>query len=88
MLNVVVPSLPFNETPNTMQRILTEGEGSVRLTSLYKLVMISYFFAVFFNKTSFLNMEVNRTESFPLLRFLWTISYYLRLTKDTRQFEI
>jgi len=54
------------------QGILPEGERSVQFTSLYQLVQISAFYTkatlFFFMKTTYLNVEVNCTESSPLVR--------------------
>ncbi len=48
--------------------ILTEGEGSVQLTSLYKFwnICFAYWNYIFlFYKTTFLKDEVNRTDPSP-----------------------
>ncbi len=69
------------------QGSLIEGERSVRLTSLYKLVYISSFniensFYLFY-KTSDLNEEVNCTEPSPSLVFLGLTNWcnYSSVTK-------
>jgi hypothetical protein len=65
-----------------IQGILTEGEGSVRLTSLYFLVEISYLscknyiFSLLLNN---LNEEVNRTEPFRLVRVPWCDIFSLKV---------
>ncbi len=56
------------------QGSLTEGEGSVQLTSLYLLVQIAFMLQLLFNffyKTSYLNEEVNSTEPSPSVSFPW-----------------
>jgi hypothetical protein len=60
-----------------MQGIVTEGEVSLRLTSLYWLVQIncvSYWNYIFlFCKTTYLNEDVNCTEPSPSVRFPWIL---------------
>jgi hypothetical protein len=53
-----------------MQGSLTEGKHSVRLTSLYYFRSAPNYIEntiYLFNKTSYLNEEVNLTEPFPLV---------------------
>ncbi len=55
---------------------LTEGEGSVQLTSLYFLFEISSLlywklYLPFFTRTSYLNEEVNCTEPSPSVSVPW-----------------
>ncbi len=45
---------------------LTEGEGSVQLTSLDQLIFLLKIFLTFINKTCYLDKEVNITEPPPL----------------------
>ncbi len=47
------------------QGILTEGEGSIRLTSFYYLAQINYFW------NCYLNEEVKRTEPSPPVCVPW-----------------
>ncbi len=58
--------------PLQAQGTLTEGEGSVRLTSLHELVQISCFLTetIFFYRTTYLNDEVNRTDPSPPFQML------------------
>ncbi len=60
-----------------IQGIFTEGEDSVRLTSLYtKLrpaaINTKKIFSPFYN-TSYLNNEDNRTEPLPSIGFTWFV---------------
>jgi hypothetical protein len=63
--------LPLSATSTLVlnQGILTKGEGSVQLTSLFLSVKISCFpdwnFIFIFYKTTYLNEEVNCTEPSP-----------------------
>jgi hypothetical protein len=61
-----------------LQGSLTEGKGSVQLTSLYRLVRISFFlcwkYYLPFYKTSYLNEEVNRTEPSGSVSVPWQLS--------------
>jgi len=58
--------------PTSWEGILTDGEGSARLTSLYRLVQISCFsywnYIFLFYKTTYLNEEVNCSEPSPSVR--------------------
>ncbi len=72
-----------------LQGILTEGKGSVQLTSLYLLAYISHFFLskniiYIINKTHYLNEEVDSTEPSPSVRGhclppRLSLSLYIRL---------
>ncbi len=61
-----LPILHVNWLGCLIQGTLTEGEGSVQLTSLYYLVLINCFWYwehhLLFYKTSYINEEVNCTE--------------------------
>jgi hypothetical protein len=58
-----------------VQGSLTEGEGSVRLTSsLDQLLFYIENIINLFYKTSYLNEEVNSTEPSPLVSIPWLIS--------------
>jgi hypothetical protein len=63
------------------QRSLTEGEGSVQLTSLSLLVKIScfsYWSYIFpFLQTTYLNEEVNRTQPSPSVRVPWIDAFMI-----------
>ncbi len=64
-----------------VQGSLTEREGSVQFTSLYKLVQIGCFLfgTVLFSlyKTTYLNEEVNRTDPSPSVRLPWSVNQKL-----------
>ncbi len=49
------------------------GKGLVQLTSLHKVVLISYYVIHLSYKTSYLEEEVNCTEPSPSLRVPWCI---------------
>jgi hypothetical protein len=53
------------------QGIHAEGEGSVRTTSLNRLLFIRKKYISLLEKTSYLNKEVNCTEPFPSVKVPW-----------------
>jgi hypothetical protein len=60
----------------SQQGTLTEGEGSVQLTSLSDQIrsdafVITNIFFLFLKKTSYLNEEVKRTEPSSLVSIPW-----------------
>jgi hypothetical protein len=69
--------------------ILTEGEGSVQLTSLYYLVQISCFlnYYDFLYKRAYLNKEVNCTEPFRLVLVAWFVPKNPFLPSASGNFE-
>jgi hypothetical protein len=75
MFSVHLFYLIIPTSPELKQGILTEGEGSVRLTSwvLTSLDLLLFTFKIYvLYKTSYLNEEVNCTEPFPLVRVPWS----------------
>jgi hypothetical protein len=75
----------MRKTEDWLQGILTERKRSVRLTSCYWIVYISWFNTDFCYKTSELKEEVQCTEPFPSARFpCWQSLSYSHHTQDRK----